>query len=551
MAPISEEEKLDNRNPENPAYPSQVISTGYGNTENGSKFGLLKQGREGGLFMSLVIVGFAAFGGIVFGYDSGSINGVLNLEPFKERFGVRTFDQASNEWAWKIDSRDQALIVSMLSLGTCIGALSVGEIADRFGRKGSILISSFVFMVGCALQTATVSVPMLVVARVIAGLGVGAISGLVPLYQGEGCPKHLRGMITSLYQFFITIGLLLAACVAQGIKNSVSKSGYEIIFALQIVWAFVLFVGMLFLPESPRYYVRKNQNDKAIKSLIVLRNLPPEHPKIQEELNDIIVTVREELDSGRTSWLECFRKNKERCRRRTLTGMAAQAMQQLTGVNFIFYFSTSFFQTVGIKKPFIITIATNVVNVGATPFSFYTIERFGRRKLLLIGAAVMVVCEFVVAIVNTVLPNSSSATTSLIVFVLVYIASFAITWGPTCWVLVGELFPLHTRAKGVALASASNWFMNWVIAYVTPYLVADEGKSAHLGGKVFFIWGTTCVLSFFFAYFFVPELKGLSLEETEELWEHYTTARATAKFVPTLRQSFQPPVSEMTILEKD
>ena len=202
----------------------------------------------------------------------------------------------------------------------------------------------------------------------------------------------------------------------------------------------------------------------------------------------------------------------------------------LAGVNFIFYYGTTFFQQAHVPlNSFLISIVTTVVNVGSTPISFWTIERFGRRALLFYGAIGMLICEFIVAIVGTAAPGSTAANYILIVFVCFYIFFFASTWGPGAWVVIGEIFPLPIRAKGVALSTASNWFWNFIITYITPYMVdSDEGN---LGSKVFFVWGATCTACVFFTYFFVPETKGLSLEQIDRMMEE-CTPRQSAKWVP-------------------
>jgi MFS family permease len=193
------------------------------------------------------------------------------------------------------------------------------------------------------------------------------------------------------------------------------------------------------------------------------------------------------------------------------------------------YYGTTFFQQSGIQKPFLISIITNVVNVASTPLAFWTIERFGRRKLLIAGAALMLVCEFIVAAVGTAMPNSVAASTCLIVFVCIYIFGFASTWGPAAWVVIGEIFPLPIRAKGVALSTASNWLWNFVIGFITPYMVDKD--AGNLQAKVFFVWGTTCTLSLLFSYFFVSETRGLSLEQVDRMLEE-TTPRTSAKWRP-------------------
>lgn len=169
----------------------------------------------------------------------------------------------------------------------------------------------------------------------------------------------------------------------------------------------------------------------------------------------------------------------------------------------------------------------------STPISFWTIEKLGRRSLLIYGAVGMLVCEFIIAIVGTIDEGSKAAGLCLIVFTCVYIFFFATTWGPAAWVVIGEIFPLPIRAKGVALSTASNWFWNFVIGYITPYMV-DEGKG-NLRTKVFFVWGATCSLCVVFAYFLVPETKGLSLEQVTRMLEE-TSPRRSAAWTPSLTE---------------
>ena len=203
------------------------------------------------------------------------------------------------------------------------------------------------------------------------------------------------------------------------------------------------------------------------------------------------------------TWI-VFRNKQGRNRIRVLTGMGLQSMQQWTGINFIFYYGTTYFQSAGISNAFLITIATNVVNVGATVPGIYLVEKLGRRKLLLGGAAVMCICEFIVGAVGTAIPSTNlSGQRVLIAFVCIYIAAFAATWGPTAWVVTGEIYPLAIRAKAMSLSTASNWFWNCIIGVITPYLVDAVPGSAGLQSKVFFIWGSMCMLCFLFAYFFI------------------------------------------------
>jgi sugar porter (SP) family MFS transporter len=349
--------------------------------------------------------------------------------------------------------------------------------------------------------------------------------------MSEIAPKKIRGAIVSGYQFAITIGLFLAACVDQATKDRNNTGSYRIPICIQFLWAIILAAGLIFLPDSPRYFVKKGQTELAVASLVRVRGQPAESEYIQAELAEIQANLEYELSINQAGWVDCFKGgfNPSGNLYRVFVGTSLQMFQQLTGVNFVFYYGTQFFEQSGIKNPFTITIATSVVNVGSTPLSWWAIEHFGRRKLLIWGAALMLVCQFIVAGVGTGLPNSSAASTALIVFVCIYIFGFATTWGPAAWVVIGEIFPLPIRAKGVSLSTASNWLWNFVLGYVTPYMIdEDEGN---LGAKVFFVWGSTCTLCLAFAYFFVPETKGLSLEQVDRMLEE-TTPRTSAKWRP-------------------
>ncbi|KAG9091559.1 hypothetical protein FRC07_011828, partial [Ceratobasidium sp. 392] len=331
----------------------------------------------------------------------------------------------------------------------------------------------------------------------------------------------IRGAVVSCYQWAITIGLLLAAIVNNGTKNRPSHSSWRVPIAIQFVWAFVLAFGMMLLPESPRYLIKCGRDQDAQCALARLLSLHPEDPEVETELNDIRANLREEEELGSDSYADCFKQGPNKILTRVMTGIFLQAWQQLTGINFIFYYGTTFFVRSGINNPFLITIATNVVNVGMTVPGIWAIDRVGRRRLLLIGAAGMIVCEYLIAIVGvTISVNNQAGQKVLIAFVCIYIAFFASTWGPIGWVLTGEIFPLAIRAKAMSLSTASNWLWNFGIAYSIPYLVNEGPGNANLGAKVFFIWGSTCVGCLVFTYFLIPETKGLSLEQIDILYQN-------------------------------
>jgi MFS family permease len=218
--------------------------------------------------------------------------------------------------------------------------------------------------------------------------------------------------------------------------------------------------------------------------------------------------------------------------KRLCTGIGLQACQQLTGINFIFYYGTTFFKNSGINNEFLITLATNIVNVGSTVPGIFLVEYLGRRALLLSGATGMSITQLIIAIVGAT-TTSSAANKCMVSFTCIFIAFFAATWGPVVWVIVGEIMPLKTRAKSVAISSASNWLFNFAIAYATPYLVDKAPGSAGLESNVFFIWGGCNWLCFLFAFCIVYETKHITLEEVDELYETCKYAWNSSRFVAT------------------
>jgi SP family sugar:H+ symporter-like MFS transporter len=289
-----------------------------------------------------------------------------------------------------------------------------------------LIYSNFVFIVGVVLQTAATDIPLFVAGRFFAGFGVGLISALIPLYQSESAPKWIRGSIVGCYQWAITIGLFLAAIVDNATKDRNDSGSYRIPVAVQFAWALILIGGMLVLPETPRYLIKRGRAEKAAKALARLRRLDSDHPAVVEELAEIKANHDYEMSLGKATWIDCFKGN---LGKRLATGCLLQALQQLTGVNFIFYYGTRFFTQKNIAAPFITTVITDVVNVCSTVPGLIGVELFGRRPLLFWGAVGMFVCQFIVASVGTYV-DTDAGNKTLVAFVCIYIFFFASTWGP-------------------------------------------------------------------------------------------------------------------------
>lgn len=371
----------------------------------------------------------------------------------------------------------QSLFTSILSCGNFFGALIGGDIADFIGRRLTIIGGCAVFCVGCTMQIASTNQEALfVIGRLVAGLGIGFISAVVILYMSEIAPRKVRGAMVSGYQFCITIGILLANCVVYATQNRPDTGSYRIPVGVQYLWAIILAAGLFFLPESPRWYAKQGKIEEASKALAFVRGQEESSEYIKDELAEIVANLeyenREIVQSSYIgSWAACFKGSISKGNspiRRTLVGAGLQCMQQATGINFIFYFGPPFLKQLGtIDDPFLISLVTTLVNVLSTPFSFYMIEKFGRRNLLIYGGSGMIVSQFIVGAVGVtegdVSDNNPTAVKAMIAFICINIAFFATTWGPTAWVVVGEVFPLPIRSRGVGISTASNWFWNTII----------------------------------------------------------------------------------------
>ncbi|KAL6365760.1 hypothetical protein LRP88_00335 [Fusarium phalaenopsidis] len=431
------------------------------------------EGEAGKTWPAIAMGFFVAFGGVLFGYDTGTISGILAMPYWQRLFSTGYVDPNGEP---NITTAQESTIVSILSAGTFFGALSTALFSDYLGRRPGLIIACWIFNLGVVLQTIATAIPMFSAGRFFAGFGVGLVSATIPLYQSETAPKWIRGAIVGAYQN--------------------DTGSYRIPVAVQFAWSLVLFFGMLVLPETPRFLIKKNQPEKAALWLGRIRRLPSDHPAAQAELAEIQASHEYEKSLGQVSYLDCFRLP---LLKRQLTGMAIQALQQLSGVNFVFYYGTKYFQNSGISNGFIISMVTSAINVASTVPGMYAIDRWGRRPLLLWGAIGMCVSQLIVAVCGTVSTGQNASTGEIFVknmagqkasvaFVCIYIFFFASTWGPLPWVVNGEIFPLTARAKGISMSVATNWLLNWAIAFSTPYLVNYGEGYANLQSKIFFVW---------------------------------------------------------------
>ena len=261
-------------------------------------------------------------------YDTGTIGGILATRYWLNLFstGYKVPDPTTGELQPAITASESAEIVSLLSAGTFFGSLGSAPFADWIGRRYGLILSCFVFTFGVILQTAATAIPLFVAGRFFAGFGVGLLSATIPLYQSETAPKYIRGLIVGCYQWAITIGLFLAAIVDNATNLRGDTGSYRIPIAIQFLWAIILVGGMLLLPETPRFLIKKGQPEKAAKALSRLRRLPVDHPALVEELAEIQANHEYEMTLNKATYLDCFKGN---LGKRLATGCLLQALQQV------------------------------------------------------------------------------------------------------------------------------------------------------------------------------------------------------------------------------
>lgn len=415
-----------------------------------------------------------SFGGLIFGYDTGQISGFLEMPDFLDRFGLTHSDGT------KYFSNVRAgLIVALLSIGTLFGALVAAPIADKIGRKPSISLASFVVGAGFVIQIASITAwYQLMIGRFISGLGVGALSLLVPMYQAETAPAWIRGAMVCAYQLFITMGIWLAACFNYGtVKHQSGNSGsWRIVIGLGWIWVIGLGVGILAFPETPRFDFRHGNEERAKQTICRVYGATENHWAVHTQITEIERKLRgeDQIKHGPVKeFITMFKA--PRMAYRIALGMTLQMFQQLTGANYFFYYGTTIFKSVQINS-FVTQIILNSINFGVTFIGLYMVEHFGRRKSLIAGSIWMFICFMIFASVGHFMLNLQDPTLTptpgivLIVFACLFILGFATTWGPMIWTIQAEIFPSRYRAKGMALSTASNWIWNFCIGFFTPFI---------------------------------------------------------------------------------
>jgi SP family galactose:H+ symporter-like MFS transporter len=433
-----------------------------------------------------LVAAIASLGGLLFGYDTGVISGALLF--IRDEF--------------HLSPTLQDVLTGAVLVGATVAAAFAGSLSDRFGRKRLIIAVAILFGLGALVSAAAGSLWMLLAARVAVGAAIGVASMLTPLYLAEMAPADKRGAVVSLNQFCITLGILLSYVVDYGLAGA--TEGWRWMLGLGVVPGIVLGVGMLFLPESPRWLAAHGHEPEAEHALKAMHQGQDVSAELADLRRDVL---RKDVKESVWSIL-----HQRRARGPLIVGLGLAVFQQVTGINTVIYFAPTIFQSAGFESASASILATagvGVVNVIMTVIAIRLVDRAGRRRLLLTGLAVMALSLVVLAGVFFAGPAQGLSIVT-VAALAVYVGGFAIGLGPVFWLLISEIFPLAVRGRGMSMATVANWGSNLIVTLVFLDLI----RLLSAGGT-FLLFAVLTMAAFAFTYRLVPETKGRSLEQIE------------------------------------
>lgn len=462
-----------------------------------------------------IIAMIAATGGLLFGFDTGVISGAIPF--FQKDFGI--------------DNNMIELITSAGLLGAILGALFCGRLTDRLGRKKVILASAVIFAVGAIWSGVAVDAWNLVLARLFLGIAIGVSSFAVPLYIAEISPAKVRGMLVSMFQLMVTIGVLVSYLSDLYFADEGDVSCWRPMFYVGVIPACILLVGMIFMPETPRWLMSKGRHSESIR---ILKRIEGE-----EQAKDSFQQMQEEIkrsETEKSGWKELLQPW---LRTPLIICIGIMFFQQFVGINTVIYYSPKIFLMAGFDGTVAAiwaSIGVGAVNVIFTVVSVYFVDRLGRRKLYFIGLSGIVVSLLILGLCFVFVNQlGDSVKWVAILLIFCYVAFFAISIGPLGWLIISEIFPLKLRGLGASLGSLSVWFFNSIVSFTFFKIVKAltiPGKEIIMDGEnlgnpagAFGFYGGVAFLALIWGYFYVPETKGVSLEQIENFWRKRESPR--------------------------
>lgn len=456
-------------------------------------------------FFIIGITLVATLGGLLFGYDTAVISGAV--DPLK------AFFQLDAEHYGNLATFYHGATVSSALLGCILGGAISGIFASLFGRKKSLIIASILFFIsavgsgypemiffnsGTAISTLLVSFN---VYRIIGGIGVGLASAICPMYIAEMAPAEIRGKLVSWNQFAIIFGMLIVYFVNYFIVFGkepvwINATGWRYMFVSESFVAATFGILLFLVPETPRYLALIQNDNKALSILTKINGVE----KAKEILAEIKETVHEKVEHVLTYGWKVL-----------IIGILLSVFQQAVGINVVLYYAPTIFKGLGFGNDAAMwqTVIMGIVNIIFTLVAIFTVDKFGRKPLLIIGSTGMAIGMFAIG----ALAYFQIIGVSTLIFIVIYTAAFMMSWGPICWVLISEIFPNTIRGKAVAIAVAAQWIANFVVSSTFPSLAAFSITFTYI------LYGVMSVLSALFVWKMVPETKGKTLEDMSKLWK--------------------------------
>ena len=428
----------------------------------------------------------SALGGLLFGYDVGVISGAILF--IKEEFSLSPLMEE--------------IVVSSVLLGSLAGAAIGGIMADRLGRRRLLIITAVVFGCGAIGAALAPDTTWLIVARIVAGAAIGIASFVAPLYISEIAPVEVRGKLVSVNQLALTCGIVISYLIDYAFAGA---QAWRWMFALAVIPAGAFGIGLIFIPNSPRWLVARGHTDRARAVLKRIR-IPDQ---VESELSDI----QHSLTQQKGSWSELL---SPLLRMAMIVGVGLAIAQQVTGINTVIYYAPTILKFAGLSSApaaILASVGVGIVNVALTVVAMLLIDRIGRRPLLLISLAGMAVSLFVLGLAFSLPQLSGSLGWIAITSLMLYVGSYAVGLGPVFWLILSEIYPLRIRGRAMSVGTIANWGANLLVALSFLTLTQFLGKPA-----TFWLYAVVTIGAWLFAFFLVPETKGQSLEQIEAHW---------------------------------
>ncbi|KAK7253024.1 hypothetical protein RIF29_37404 [Crotalaria pallida] len=464
----------------------------------------------------------AAFGGLIFGYDLGISGGVTSMDPFLEKFFPDVYAKEHNtkpgdNQYCKFDSEILTLFTSSLYLAALVSCICSSTVTRVFGRRCTMILGGLLFLAGALLNGFAQKVWMLIVGRMLLGFGIGCANQSVPIYVSEVAPYKYRGALNMMFQLAITIGIFVANVLNYFFAKMKSGEGWRYSLGFAGVPAIMIIVGAFFLPDSPSSLIERGQEDKAMKELIKIRGTPD----VDEEFKEL-VAASEASRAVKHPWRALFERQ---YRPQLVFAIAIPFFQQFTGNNVITFYAPVLFKTIGFgsSASLMSSMITGGVNSLATIVSIVLVDRLGRRVLFMEGAAQMFLCQIVITIAIAVKFGISGNpgvlhlgyAVMVVIFICIFVAGFAWSWGPLGWLVPSEIFPLEVRSAAQSINVSVNMICTFAVAQVFTTMLC------HMKFGLFIFFACFVVAMTIFIYKFLPETKGIPMEEMPIVWQNH------------------------------